>query len=154
MRVCVGLRVFGGSWVQYTIAEALKRSDKAASLQFPRPQRLVGSHVVYDDGSACEVVECGTTGYSCLTLCWSGARWRCITCALISALSVPMSSATAERAFSVLGNREIDNRLVGKASYVVQMMMLACNRLEMTEPFMATLYPSGTAPRHALGALR
>ena len=46
----------------------------------------------------------------------------------VRALSIPISQAVVERSFSVLSNREIDNRLHALDRYVVNMMMLAGNR--------------------------
>jgi hypothetical protein len=48
--------------------------------------------------------------------------------AALRALSIPISQAVVERSFSVLSNREIDNRLHAGDRYVVNMMMLAFNR--------------------------
>jgi hypothetical protein len=47
--------------------------------------------------------------------------------AALAALSIPFSNASVERTFSVLSNREIDNRLRGGERYVANTLTLACN---------------------------
>ena len=53
--------------------------------------------------------------------------------AAMRALSIPISQTVVERSFSVISNREIDNRLQAGYRYVSNMLMLACNRSYFTE---------------------
>lgn len=55
-----------------------------------------------------------------------------VALAALQALSIPLSSTAAERSFSVLSNREIDNRLHANEAYVDMMLMLAGNRQHYT----------------------
>ena len=46
----------------------------------------------------------------------------------LGSLSIPISQTVVERAFSVMSNREADNRLLAGDLYFRTMMMLAVNR--------------------------
>lgn len=51
-----------------------------------------------------------------------------ITQVAVACMSIPLSSVSAERVFSMLSNREIDSRLHAGTRYVEQSLMLAANR--------------------------
>jgi hypothetical protein len=52
--------------------------------------------------------------------------------AALRALSIPVSQTVVERSFSVLSNREIDNRLHAGSRYVRNMLMMAVNKPYLT----------------------
>lgn len=56
------------------------------------------------------------------------ASYRPMADAALSALSIPLSQAEVERSFSVLSNREINNRILAGAEYLRNSMMLSVNR--------------------------
>ena len=63
----------------------------------------------------------------------------------LRARSIPISQTTVERSFSVLSNRESDNRLLAGDRYVTTMLMLSCNRPyvdQMVAERAAVLIPS------------
>lgn len=69
-------------------------------------------------------------------------RFPLVARAALEALSIPLSSVAAERCFSVLRNREVNNRKLAGVAYASTSMLLACNRHyyeQMTQPRVATL---------------
>jgi hypothetical protein len=67
----------------------------------------------------------------------------------VRVLSRPISSIAAERSFSVMGNVEIDNRLLADELYVKTLLMLSFNRgylMEVLEPKLGQFYGPGRVP--------